>query len=750
MRTDEEGRTTITVPPLSAVVWRADRTARPPRRRAGHPPREAVGRRHRRRSRADHGRRARRRLQPGHRRLASRRGGGVDRRSAPTTTRPTGSSTTSASLAKGTLRRVPRGAARQRRQPVGRVVVRHRRRPGGRAHPRRWRGRRTGRPAGRRCRCPAATTPRSAARATGSPDCAQAQMSLDADDLVWKKQVVLPAPATTPTRQRSTARGTRTTAPAACAVAATSRSPSPPRADVTFYYEHGSHWITSDADGPIITLAGSRCSPSSAARATGSPACMRGWLEDLDGDGTYTWTGTLPAGSYETKVAHGLTWDENYGQDGVADGADIPFDVPAGGVDVVFSYDVSTHRLQISTRSAGAVTRPDQGQGAVAAPRPRRVGRPRRPSRAATACTGPPTGDLAVDAEDVTGGSSVPLTYDPAGLPADVLADFPQLEGYEAFRLDRPRPARVPEILTGQLAVASYDPERRAARRHRRADPGRPRRPVRRRRRAPTSASRWGGDVPTLALWAPTAQDVLGDRSPGAGVADDAAGPTARGRSPVRRVAGSAPTPIRGRGLRRPRPVQVETNVVTDPYSREPLANSTKSQVVVLDDADLAPDGLVVGAPGRRRRPARGPQPLRAARARLLDQRRDRAGGGARHLPGVHAVRLGRHDAPARARRGRASPRCTCCRRSTSPRSRRTAPQQAVPDDLGRCRAGLDRAAGRASPRSRAQDGFNWGYDPLHYTTPEGSYATDPEGTTRIRRVPRDGAGAQPRPSCGW
>ena len=26
-----------------------------------------------------------------------------------------------------------------------------------------------------------------------------------------------------------------------------------------------------------------------------------------------------------------------------------------------------------------------------------------------------------------------------------------------------------------------------------------------------------------------------------------------------------------------------------------------------------------------------------------------------------------------------------------------------------------------------AEDGFNWGYDPWHYTTPEGSYATEPE-----------------------
>jgi len=29
-------------------------------------------------------------------------------------------------------------------------------------------------------------------------------------------------------------------------------------------------------------------------------------------------------------------------------------------------------------------------------------------------------------------------------------------------------------------------------------------------------------------------------------------------------------------------------------------------------------------------------------------------------------------------------------------------------------------------------DGFNWGYDPIHYTTPDGSYATDPNGTPRI------------------
>jgi pullulanase len=32
----------------------------------------------------------------------------------------------------------------------------------------------------------------------------------------------------------------------------------------------------------------------------------------------------------------------------------------------------------------------------------------------------------------------------------------------------------------------------------------------------------------------------------------------------------------------------------------------------------------------------------------------------------------------------------------------------------------------------RDQDPFNWGYDPLHYTVPEGSYASDPEGSARV------------------
>ena len=34
---------------------------------------------------------------------------------------------------------------------------------------------------------------------------------------------------------------------------------------------------------------------------------------------------------------------------------------------------------------------------------------------------------------------------------------------------------------------------------------------------------------------------------------------------------------------------------------------------------------------------------------------------------------------------------------------------------------------------SAAKDSFNWGYDPLHYTVPEGSYASEPDGSARIK-----------------
>ena len=70
---------------------------------------------------------------------------------------------------------------------------------------------------------------------------------------------------------------------------------------------------------------------------------MRPWLQDPDGDGTYTWVTTLiPAGTYEYKVAYGLSMTENYGAGGVPGGANMSITVPANSR-VTFTYVRSTH-----------------------------------------------------------------------------------------------------------------------------------------------------------------------------------------------------------------------------------------------------------------------------------------------------------------------------------------------------------------------------------------------------------------------
>ena len=65
------------------------------------------------------------------------------------------------------------------------------------------------------------------------------------------------------------------------------------------------------------------------------------------------------------------------------------------------------------------------------------------------------------------------------------------------------------------------------------------------------------------------------------------------------------------------------------------------------------------------------------------------------------------------------------------------ADQQEPACDLRLVPARLDGAAGVRRRRSPASDGFNWGYDPLHYTVPEGSLR---DRTRRRRRAPSSSA----------
>ena len=121
---------------------------------------------------------------------------------------------------------------------------------------------------------------------------------------------------------------------------------------VKFYYDHKTHWVTSNRNTTIATAPGSYQSEIGCP-GDWQPDCLRSWLQDPDGDGIFSFSTTdIPAGSYEFKVAINESWDENYGAGGVQNGPNVPFSV-AGPATVTFSWDSATKAPAVSVVSAG-------------------------------------------------------------------------------------------------------------------------------------------------------------------------------------------------------------------------------------------------------------------------------------------------------------------------------------------------------------------------------------------------------------
>jgi hypothetical protein len=117
---------------------------------------------------------------------------------------------------------------------------------------------------------------------------------------------------------------------------------------VKFYYDDKSHWVTDNHNSVIATVPGSFQSELGCP-GDWDPGCLRSWLQDPDGDGIYEFqTTAIPPGDFEAKVAINESWDENYGQGGIPNGANIPFSVLDAGTNVTFSYDSVTHVLTIT------------------------------------------------------------------------------------------------------------------------------------------------------------------------------------------------------------------------------------------------------------------------------------------------------------------------------------------------------------------------------------------------------------------
>jgi pullulanase-type alpha-1,6-glucosidase len=504
---------------------------------------------------------------------------------------------------------------------------------------------------------------------------------------------------------------------------------------VTFYYDHKTHWVTDNLTHFIATVPGSYQSEIGCG-GDWDPSCFRSWLQDVNDTSIYSFsTGAIPAGSYEAKVALDGTWDVNYGAGGVQNGPNIAFTVPATGMDVVFQWNSATKDLRVVVGGIHGDLTKAQAHWISADTIAWNV-----PTDTVVKLFADPDGALGLDGPGIVAGANTKswtLTYDPAGLTAAQRARFPHLAALPAFRLPPDAVAAAAQSLKGQLAVG-------AVRGVQGVDATALQIPgvlddLYAANAAPvTLGPSYANGMVGLRVWAPTARNVrlrlFADSNPATPFTTqpmtlDATTGVWSYTAPAAALDGryylvEAQVYVRGTN-------RVETNVVTDPYSVSLARNSTRSQFVSLDDAALQPHGWrslakpALAAPADivlyelhvrdfSATDASVPETLRGTFAAFT--RRNSAG--MRHLAelgqaGVtHVHLLPSFDFAT----------------TNEDRSAWQAPSfetlAALPADSA------DQQALVAATADR--DAFNWGYDPLHYNVPEGSYALDPDGPERI------------------
>ncbi len=507
----------------------------------------------------------------------------------------------------------------------------------------------------------------------------------------------------------------------------------PASADVTFVFDEVSHAFTSSAQGPLLTLPGSFQSEVGCA-GDWAPECLATVLLDLNGDGIATFTATIPAGSYETKVAHGRTWGENYGADGVRDGANIQFTAP-GGKPVTFTYEIASHLLTIDVADpplAGLGTWQAQwiDVGTIAVPA-RLVAAGVDPSDLTWSLYHAPDSSLGVVDGAVSGGEQVALAYDVAGLSATQLERFPALSGYLALHLDAAR-TDVEQWLTGELLLTQADgADLRAATGVQ--IPGVLDDLYATGATDRTMGASWRKGLPTLNVWAPTAQEVtlLLWKGANTSLAPQRVAMT-RSADGTWKAAGSKSWKnaayLYEVTVYAPSVDAVVVNRVTDPTSVALTVNSTHSVLIDLDDPRLAPwrwrftrqpvvkpvDQTIYELHVRdfSINDQTVPASLRGTYLAFAQTRSD----GRKHLreladaglTTVHLLPTFDIASIEEDRSVQAMPPCDLA--SFAPDSTE---QQACIQQIADA------------------DGYNWGYDPLHWTAPEGSYALHPDGASR-------------------
>jgi pullulanase-type alpha-1,6-glucosidase len=341
--------------------------------------------------------------------------------------------------------------------------------------------------------------------------------------------------------------------------------------------------------------------------------------------------------------------------------------------------------------------------------------------------------DIAVEGTTVHNGLTIRLSYDPGGLTDAEKARWPHLATYPVFRVRPSDAARAADAVRGQIVMID-----RAADGTLRAVTGvqiagvlddlyaAAAKPV-------TLGPSTVGGVTTVRAWAPTAQSAQLVIRPAGSAADTVLTMSRNDGSGVWSASGTGWRDARylfRLKVYAPSTRKIETNDVTDPYSVALTTNSTRSVVEDLaSDRRLAPSGWQYVHGPKLAQPVdnsvyelhvrdfsiNDPTVPAAHRGTYLAFT-DTGSNGMKHLKGLAKAGLNDvHLLPVF---------------DIATIEERRDQQQTPPCDLASYPPDSDQQQACVSAVA-ASDGFNWGYDPYHYTSPEGSYATNPDGPQR-------------------
>src|SRR5215207_6755163 len=561
------------------------------------------------------------------------------------------------------------------------------------------------------------------------PDCENTQLTLDVEDDVWQATYeIQPGNDDDKKGQRYKAAINggwgENYGPNATLNGADIRLVVTEPTQVKFYYDHKTHWIADSFNNEIVVAMGDFQSQIGCFNDNDA-TCLRSWLQDPDGDGIFgVTTSGLKAGTYNVT----FTLDEDANN---VIGEPQTFTVAKDGDAIYFGYDAVKNQTTISTSGApvGNLTK----QRAIWVSKDTLLWKISGGSGLAYALIYSAGAALELSPDGIVNGSEVPLTFISAQPGVDILREYPHLRDYAVFKVNETDSNKLTEILKGQVAVIARnlngrDVDATGVQISGILDDLYP-------YDGPLGVT-FDDGVPTLRVWAPTAQSVTLFMY-------DSEKASYANKTPMQWDASSGVWSFSGDGSWKgkyylyevkvfaPSTAKIETNLVTDPYSLSLSTNSQRSQIVDLNDAELQPEGWDALEKPSLAAPEEVvlyelhirdfsisdqtvPQELRGTYKAFTVKDSN----GMKHLAALAQAGLTHiHLLPTFDIASINEDKSTW-------QTVDEAKLASLPPDSDQQSVAVGALTG--------SDPFNWGYDPLHYTTPEGSYSTDPNGTPRI------------------